>query len=98
MGSKLFIPACGDRLTLTATWEFTLYLESRNMKFAAEHKLYEAKGGDFYGAYDRSHNLKKVKATLPVGTVLECDRVYIRTQNKSRVKAASDNPDEIDYD
>ena len=97
MGTKLFIPACGDRLVLTTPWEFTLFLEHRNMKFAAEHKLYEAKGGDSYGAYNRDHTLKKVKATLPVGTVLECDRVYIRTQNKSRVK--SDGPaDEIDYD
>jgi hypothetical protein len=95
--AKLFIPACGDRITLKAPWEFTLYLESRNMKFAQEHKLYVPTKGDSWGAYDRDHRLKNVRATLPAGTVLECDRVYIRTQNKSRVKA--DGPaDEIDYD
>jgi hypothetical protein len=95
--AKLFIPACGDRLTLTAPWEFTLYLESRNMKFAEARGLYKPGKGDSWGAYDRSHNLKKVQASLPAGTVLECDRVYIRTQNKSRLKADGD-ANEIDYD
>jgi len=27
---KLFIPACGDRVTLTKSWAFDLYLERRN--------------------------------------------------------------------
>ena len=95
--AKLFIPACGDRLVLSKAWEFTLYLESRNIKFAQEHKLYTPDENGRWGSYDRNHNLRKVRATLPAGTVLECDRVYIRTQNKSRMLA--DGPaDEIDYD
>ena len=37
--NKLFIPAVGDRIALTAPWEFSLYLERRNFKFAVTQGL-----------------------------------------------------------
>ena len=105
--SKLFIPACGDRLTLAAPWAFKLYLERRNIKFAEAQKYItpeEAAKSGYNGlytggrAYDPGSQLRVVPATLPAGTVLECDRVYIKTFNKSRVKAGGDDPSAIDYD
>lgn len=93
---KLYIPACGDRLRLTREWTFDLYLEHRNVKFAQSKELipikfnawtdgYEHEDGERYGG-----KLRHIKATLPKGTVLECDRVYIRTFNKSNIKVESD--------
>ena len=85
-GQKLFVPACGDRLILTAPWEFPLYLEHRNMQFAVEVGLYEP------AVVGQRSRYKKVQAVLPAGTMIECDRVYIRTFNKSAIK------DENDFD
>lgn len=86
---KFFVPACGDRITLTKSWAFDLYLESRNMKFAVERGLassinpqWDPKGFDYM----------KVRASVPAGTVLECDRIYIRIFSKSAISNA------IDYD
>ena len=82
---RLFVPACGDRIRLTADWSFTLYLERRNTRFAEVLGLYspekEYKGAtykSYWGAYDSNHKLITVSHTLPEGTVLECDRVYIK--------------------
>jgi hypothetical protein len=89
---KLFIPACGDRITLTVDWTFLLYLESRNMAFAKKRKLV-AESADKYGEYEGGESgpaLSKVTCTLPAGTVLECDRVYIRTFNKSAIEVGND--------
>jgi hypothetical protein len=87
-GMKLFIPAIGDRLTLTARWAFTLFLEHRNVNFAKElGVLPEGQGKwDFY----REGKEKSVLAELPAGTVLECDRVYIRTFNKAALTEGDD--------
>jgi len=88
---KLFIPACGDRITLIESWTFDLYLESRNMKFAKTYKLAKESADD-WGVYEDNRNgvLKHVSATLSTGTVLECDRVYVRTFSKSAVKVGDD--------
>jgi hypothetical protein len=102
--AKLFIPACGDRLTLAAPWEFKLYLERRNLKFAEMQKLItedestKATYGGIFTGKPWDSALRVVPATLPAGTVLECDRVYIKTFNKSRVKAGGSDPSAIDYD
>ena len=88
--TKLFIPACGDRITMVEPWEFDLYLESRNMKFAQERKLIDEKKADRWGSYDSHNNLRKVAASLPAGTVLECDRVYIRTFSKGAIQVGND--------
>jgi len=88
---NLFIPACGDRITLTKPWRFTLYLESRNMKFAIEHKLVGEKT-DRWGVHENGdyRKYKSVQASLAAGTVLECDRVYIRTFSKSALEVGDD--------
>ncbi len=91
--TRLYIPACGDRLKLTSSWTFTLYFEHRNFGFAKEQKvvLEDAPGFSRWGqprgweAY-----------TIPVGTVLECDRVYIRTFNKS-ASSVEDDYDSITW-
>jgi hypothetical protein len=97
--AKLFIPACGDRLTLVEDWTFDLFLERRNVKFAESLKILTAEevktagwSGVWVGgrAHDAHSKLKVVPTTLPKGTVLECDRVYIRTYNKSRIHDGDD--------
>lgn len=85
---RLFIPACGDRITLTAPWEFTLWLERRNIKFAQAHGLVGP--GDPWKLAGYGRDVKNACHTLPAGTVLECDRVYIRTFNKSRLELNED--------
>lgn len=91
---KLYIPACGDRLRLTKDWTFDLYLEHRNVKFAQLKELVPKTfnaWNDGYEMIDRYRSkLKKITATLPKGTMLECDRVYIRTFSKSAVKVDND--------
>ena len=94
---KLFIPACGDRITLEKAWEFDLYLERRNVKFAQEHKLVDAKFDPWRDGYLKDAagrpqygRLKSLRMTLPKGSVLECDRVYIRTFSKSALQVGSD--------
>jgi hypothetical protein len=94
---RLYIPACGDRITLTEPWTFRLWLERRNVKFAAARGLIGKDdaprwGGIYEGSLNRKggRDFRKVEVTIPAGTVLECDRVYIRTQNKSGVHAEDD--------
>jgi len=93
---RLYVPACGDRLTLVEPWEFDLYLEHRNVKFAKERKLVDEKFDPWRDGYGRDADgrsngtLKHVRAALPAGTVLECDRVYIRTFSKSALEVGND--------
>jgi hypothetical protein len=61
------------------------------MKFAETRKYHT--GGDGWGVYvddDYRKGLASVEVTLPEGTMLECDRVYIRTFNKARVQEGDD--------
>ncbi len=93
--AKLFIPACGDRLTLIQPWTFDLYLEHRNLKFAEVQEVFTPTKGSYYynvtESGDRySGKLKRVSVTLAAGSILECDRVYIRTFNKSRIHDGDD--------
>lgn len=92
---RLFIPACGDRLTLTKPWTFRLFLESRNIKFARHRDFVEKDAGgewcmDVHIDDDWKKGLRVIEVTFPEGTILECDRVYIRTFNKSRVQEGDD--------
>lgn len=93
---KLFIPACGDRLRLTAPWTFTLVFEYRNIKFAQNLGLLDPKLKT-WGVYEDpppgerySRTYKRAEATVPTGTILECDRIYIRQYNKGRVSLEND--------
>jgi hypothetical protein len=89
---KLFIPACGDRITLEELWTFDLYLERRNMQFAKIRDLVDQKADD-WGVFEGERHASgyaRAEVTLPVGTVLECCRVYIRTFNKSALEESND--------
>lgn len=70
---KLYIPALGDHLKLTAPWTFALYGEYRN------ESLFKHLGLPFSWGY---RDLQKTKVTLPAGTELGIDRIYIRRGNK----------------
>lgn len=88
---RLYIPACGDRVTLSAPWTFDLYLEHRNVEFAKTRGLV-AKASKLYDFYLRSDagGFEVVSVTLEVGTVIECDRVYVRTFSKAQVDVSTD--------
>lgn len=90
---KLYVPACGDRIVLSAPWEFPLYLEHRNVRFAQARGLLSEKVGRYESFWDGerySGRFRRVQVTLEAGTVIECDRVYIRSFNKSHVKVEED--------
>lgn len=83
---RLYVPQLRDKLLLTAAWTFTVYDESRNyalvkhMGYGYETTKREAWRRDLakdlrylYG----THPLPE-QFTLPVGTVLSVDRIYIR--------------------
>lgn len=70
----MFIPAVGYRIVLDAPWSFDLYFEHRN------ETLLNQVMPDWQ--QHRSGVVKGTEASLPRGTVLEIDRVYIRTANK----------------
>jgi hypothetical protein len=79
---KLYVPACGDRIVLSKDWTFSLYNERRNWTLI-EALCAERPGWQNYGKPFQD-------VTLPEGTTLEVDRIYIRTFNKS---ASSDEND-----
>ena len=90
---KLYIPACGDRLTITEDWTFPLWCERRNLKFAASRGLIPERESKEYAIYEGERHrspIRKVPVTILAGSVIECDRVYIRTYNKSRIQEGDD--------
>lgn len=90
---KLFVPACGDRIVLSAPWGFSLWLERRSQRFAEALGLFKPVKNAFYDGYvdgDYRKGLRSVRAELPAGTMLEFDRVYVRQQNKSRLEEGDD--------
>ena len=72
---RVFIPTIGTVFVLAADWEFPLQEESRNHKFSKEFRL-------GYREWARTHNgeppARDDWVTLPAGTVLRVDRIYIR--------------------
>lgn len=93
--AKLFIPVCGDRITLIQPWKFKLYLERRNTKFGEALGLVNLK--QYYSVASWNRNNKDyVMATLETNTVLECDRVYIRANSK-RAETLEDSYDSITW-
>ena len=72
---NLFVPSLGTRVKLTKDWKFTLYGEHRN------ETLIAALGNPvpviFVSQYSHETPQSKV-VTLPRGTVLRLDRIYVR--------------------
>lgn len=80
---NLFIPDISTKFVLTAPWTFTMYMEDRNNKFIGEllaHKWDMRKPEkDEDGYYKYAWNAKVLgPVTLPEGTKLTVDRIYIR--------------------
>lgn len=80
--ARLFIPSIGDRLTVVKPWQFKLYLEHRNTVFAEEHgHTLPQTGWNVY--LPNSRILAHVDHIIDPGTVLECDRIYVKATSKS---------------
>ncbi len=84
---KLFIPDIGTKLILTSPWVFELYDESRNDKLIKELRTHtrllpQPKPNEhgIYNYYGR--NQKLCDFTMPTGTKLSVQRVYIRVGAK----------------
>lgn len=69
---KLFIPEIGTRLKLTADWTFSLHYERRNAP------MYEFQTGEKWEWNWRVNNTPALPVTLPAGSILVVDRIYIR--------------------
>jgi hypothetical protein len=99
---KLFIPPCGYRVRLTKDWKFELYFEYRNDSLVESIMPEETTINDKWNwRYERDedghyHKMKHAPATIPSGTVLEVDRVYIRAFSKS-AKSKEDDYDSVTF-
>lgn len=84
---KLFIPAVGYRIKLTSDWNFSLYLESRNdtlLRLVVKdiQEVIHDNSDRFVGQHwDRGY--RYITCSMPAGTVLEVDRVFVKTMNKT---------------
>ncbi len=76
MANKLYIPTIGDHLVLTKPWKFKLYDEYRNSSWWDKMNPKKPSSG-YWGDAD-----KFVEITLPPGTILSVDRIYIRKSAK----------------
>lgn len=77
MAKNLFIPPLGTEIVLAEPWTFDLFRESRN------ETLIETMGIEFpdVNYYERSKQFETV--TLPAGSVLKVDRIYVRKGQSS---------------
>lgn len=82
---KLFVPTIGTILRLSQDWSFTLYNEGRN---DALWEVFVKPMSSRWGGYkerkldgDWNQEYKSEEVTLPAGTVIVVDRVYIRQGN-----------------
>lgn len=83
---KLFIPEIGFKFALEDDWEFDLFLETRNESLTTFYNSYSEmweRGGDDvlvkngWAKGEGFHNFHR-SVTLPKGTELTVDRIYIR--------------------
>ena len=68
---KLYIPDLGERIRLIKPWTFNLYCERRNEKLLTEI-------GKPYGYHYPEKEPGPWPYTVPDGTLLDVDRIYIR--------------------
>lgn len=69
---SLFIPPLGTELTLAEPWTFDLYDEHRNSS------LIETLGLEFDRKATPRERDRSASVTLPAGSVLKIDRLYIK--------------------
>lgn len=75
MNRLLFVPPLGTRIRLTEPWTFPLYQESRNYD---AWFLFANEEIDRWNWSRRDSNIPTT-VTLEVGTVLNIERIYIRS-------------------
>jgi hypothetical protein len=84
---RLYIPAVGDELVLARDWNFTLHEEHRNESLGKGLGLVTTPRShrSYYSNWDGStipryqvNVTRKHPVSLPTGTVLRVERVYIR--------------------
>jgi len=90
---RLFVPCIGDKMRLTHDWTFRLYWEDRNDKLIVAWKVpffrnretgemeyleKENRWRHYRYVNDKYERAEYVEVTLPAGTILITDRVYIR--------------------
>lgn len=89
---RLYVPTNGDKLRLVEEWKFDLYAEeygNRNETLAQRLGLQKSPRPDRFGhVYARYPH--KAQVSLPVGTVLQVDRVYIRKFNSASASVDDD--------
>jgi len=80
MSLKFYIPKLGDRIRLTKDWTFDLYHESRNdpLFFALEINPWPFVEDRYNGKHNFNRNNETTKVTIPAGSILVIDRIYIR--------------------
>lgn len=71
---QLFIPTIGSEITLAADWTFALFNEYRNDQMALYMGLDKQVSQRTW--HTSGNKLKDI--TLPAGTVMKVDRIYIR--------------------
>lgn len=76
---RLMVPTIGDTFELLEDWTFKLYREGRNGDFAQKSpgvnwQEYASIDLPRYG----QHAIAGMNITLPAGTLLKLDRIYIR--------------------
>lgn len=89
---KLYVPTNGDQLRLTAEWHFNLYSEEygdRSKTLFERLGIKKVERGSRWGGKYMGYP-KSVRVSLPAGTVLQVDRVYIRKFNKTAVSVEDD--------
>lgn len=69
---KIYIPRLGDSIKLAADWTFQLYDEERNST------LMEVIGDTRDTGWFFNKQLTSIPCTIPAGTVLKIDRIFIR--------------------
>lgn len=77
------IPTIGSKIVLTSPWVFPLQHEHRNSEFYT--RLIQQNPKDEVtkvGASIFEDNRSTPRVTLPKGTVLKIDRIYIRGRNR----------------
>jgi hypothetical protein len=71
---KMYVPEISDQIILSQDWTFDLYHEWRNKSLFDKMKVNFMNGG-------YAQNMEKYAATIPKGTGLKIDRIYIRKGN-----------------
>lgn len=86
---KFYVPRLGDMIQIKQDLNFTLDAESRNLSlwkyiFATDKDFADAVNADYPGTYVKGKidvlpwELKNIPYTIPKGTVLIVDRVFVR--------------------